>query len=159
MRTSKGDTALQQFMMRSFSRGGSVEGLIGEVHRRLTHLPDEEFIRDPRSHIIRVASQVVSEREPSHRVETESDPTERSESSLDRPSLSPTLQPCSTPEQLKATLVQLSPLYQAVLLLHWREKCSFEHMAKRLGVTVDRVRRCLRKANHAFMTVLGAGYH
>jgi len=151
-------TQLHRFLVRRLGRPQDVDDLAHEVYIRLARLSKPELVRQPRTYLFSVASNLVREfrlrnAQERERVTYDSDtvdqaaehPTHVVEDELaDRLNLQ---------RQIERALLQLPPTQRAVLLLVKRDGLSHAEAAKKAGLSVHTVEKYVTEAVAKMMTM------
>lgn len=141
--------ALQAFFHRRIRSKADAADLAQDVYLRILRVGDFDAIHNPEGYLFTVASNLVKEHAALDRQRA---------ASVDVDALSACDVPTELPDfgvqldgevhvaRLRVVLSQLSPRCRAVLLLQYRHGLSYQEIAERLGVSINTVKKYLKKA-------------
>lgn len=158
-------SALQQYhrQLRAFMRRRTalaqdkdMDDLLQEVWLRLLKANHPELIRDPLNYVLTVGAHLIEEigRRDRRCAEIVAVNSELAEEACERPAAwprDPLAKTVSLQNQVTSALRKLPPLYQAVVLLFYREGQSYEEIAVTLNISVHKVERYLAEAKEEIL--------
>jgi len=133
-----------KFLRTRLANHHEAEDLAQEVYLRLLRVKDNERIHNPRAYVLRVAANVLFEWRllARNRLAHSADPLEHMLDDQD------TLREAETEQEvraLEAALASLSPKCRAVILMHRRDRYTYEEIACRMEISVSMVKKYLVK--------------
>jgi RNA polymerase sigma factor (sigma-70 family) len=155
---------LHSFLVRRMHRAQDkdVDDLVQEVWIRVLKANKTEYVRDPLAYVLTIGAH-VAERFGKQDLRTQqyvAVDSELVESLSDNPANAPPddlAERLSTERQLLKALAKLSPLYQAVLIMFYRDGYKYTEIAKELSISIHKVERYLAEAKEA-ITAIDWGY-
>ena len=135
---------LLRFLQSRLANNHEAEDLAQEVYLRLLRVKDNERIHNPRAYVLRVAANVLFEWRllARNRLAHSPDPLDQL---LDGRDTAHEAEIQQEVRELEAALATLSPKCRAVLLMHRRDRFTYEEIAARLGISVSMVKKYLVK--------------
>lgn len=133
---------LLRFLQARLAKAHEAEDLAQEVYLRLLRVKDNERIRNPRAYVLRVAANVVCEWHLLARNRLAHSP-DLLDHLLDDQDILHEAEIQQQVRELEAVLVMLTPKCRAVLLMHRRDRYTYEEIATRLGISVSMVKKYL----------------
>jgi len=140
---------LQRFLMRRLHDAHDAQDLAQETYLRLLRVERGDLVRNPQAYLYRIASNLVYEFRLRERQEAVTFDSLALEHAAEHPQeLRPdeATERIMSEEQLQAVLMQLSPIYRAILLLRKHEGQSYPQIAATLGISVHTVKKYLARA-------------
>ena len=133
-----------RFLRSRLANDHEAEDLAQEVYLRLLRVKDNERILNPRAYVLRVAANVVFEWRllARNRLAHSADPLDQM---LDGQDTQHEAEVQQEVRQLEAALTTLSPKCRAVLLMHRRDRYTYEEIAAKLEISVSMVKKYLVK--------------
>jgi RNA polymerase sigma factor (sigma-70 family) len=137
-------TDLVRFIARRLRSETDARDLAQEAYVRLLSMKRQDLIRDPRPYLYRIAANILYEFELKRKadvvgqtrwsqdLETEVEPTE--------------MESLHLRTWLDSVLEQLSPKCRTVLILHRRERMTYEEIGARVGISTSMVKKYLAQA-------------
>jgi RNA polymerase sigma-70 factor (ECF subfamily) len=138
---------LVRFLARRVRTVVDAQDLAQEAYVRLLRLERKDLIRDPRSYLYRIASNVLFEFELRRKATMAglsrwSDESRLAEETAVMADDGETL---ALRERLEHVMSELSPKCRAVLILHRREGMTYEEISARLDISASMVKKYLAK--------------
>jgi RNA polymerase sigma-70 factor (ECF subfamily) len=142
---------LYRFLLRRLRGMREAEDLAQDVYIRFLQVPHHALVRRPQAYLYRIAANLVSEfslRQKRGPVVFDSDVVEELSERLGATADEPAdqIQADEHLERLERVIAQLPATYQAVLLLRVRDGLSRDAIAKKLGLSVQTVKKYLFRA-------------
>jgi RNA polymerase sigma-70 factor (ECF subfamily) len=133
-----------RFLRARLANHHEAEDLAQEVYLRLLRVKDDNRILNPRAYVLRVAANVLFEWRllARNRLAHSAEPLEEMPDGQD------TLHEAEVQQEVReveAALATLSPKCRAVLLMHRRDRYTYEEIASSLGISVSMVKKYLVK--------------
>lgn len=135
---------LVRFIARRLRSETDARDLAQEAYVRLLSMKRQDLIRDPRPYLYRIAANILYEFELKRKAdvvgrtrwseehEAEAEPGE--------------MEALHVRRWLESVLDQLSPKCRAVLILHRRERMTYEEIGARIGISTGMVKKYLAQA-------------
>jgi RNA polymerase sigma-70 factor (ECF subfamily) len=133
---------LLRFLQARLAKSHEAEDLAQEVYLRLLRVKDIERIRNPRAYVLRVATNVICEWQLLARNRLTHSP-ELLEQLLDSQDTQHQAEIEQEVRELEAALALLTPKCRAVLLMHRRDRYTYDEIATRMGISVSMVKKYL----------------
>ena len=133
-----------RFLQSRLANSHEAEDLAQEVYLRLLRVKDNERIHNPRAYVLRVAANVLFEWRllARNRLSHSADPLDQM---LDGQDTQHEAEIQQDVRRLEAALAMLSPKCRAVLLMHRRDRYTYEEIAAKLEISVSMVKKYLVK--------------
>ena len=138
---------LVRFIARRVRSAVDAQDLAQEAYVRLLRLERKDLIRDPRSYLYRIASNILYEFELKQRADaaglmrwSDERLTEAKPGSTEGD-----LETLSLRGKLEATMDELSPKCRAVVILHRRDGMTYEEIGSEIGISISMVKKYLAK--------------
>jgi RNA polymerase sigma factor (sigma-70 family) len=138
---SMGDDLLR-FLRSRLAHTHEAEDLAQEVYLRLLRVKDNERISNPRAYVLRVAANVLFEWRllACNRLAHSADPLDQL---LDGKDILHEAEIQQQVRELQAALAVLTPKCRAVLLMHRRDRYTYEEISVKMGISVSMVKKYL----------------
>jgi RNA polymerase sigma factor (sigma-70 family) len=138
-------TDLVRFIARRVRNEADARDLAQEAYVRLLRMKRQDLIRDPRPYLYRVAANVLYEFELRREADvaglTRWSQEQQLSASTDHQQVE--LESLVQRERLEAVLSQLSPKCRAVLILHRRDRMTYDEIAAQIGISASMVKKYL----------------
>jgi RNA polymerase sigma factor (sigma-70 family) len=151
---------LHSFLMRRMHRAQDkdVDDLVQEVWIRLLKANKTEYVRDPLAYVLTIGAHVAErfgkrDRRTQEYVAVDS---ELAEFLSENPATQPVddlAERLSTERQLLNALAKLPALYQAVLIMFYRDGYKYAEIAEALNISIHKVERYLAEAKDAITAI------
>ena len=137
-------TDLVKFIARRLRSESDARDLAREAYVRLLSMKRQDLIRDPRPYLYRIAANILYEFE-----------LKRKADGLGQTRWLQELQPDAEPSEeeslrvrawLESVMEGLSPKCRTVLILHRRERMTYEEISARTGISTSMVKKYLAQA-------------
>jgi|SwirhisoilCB2_FD_contig_31_799234_length_703_multi_2_in_0_out_0_1 RNA polymerase sigma-70 factor (ECF subfamily) len=137
-------TDLVRFIARRLRSGTDARDLAQEAYVRLLSMKRQDLIRDPRPYLYRIAANILYEFELKRKADVAGQ-TRWSEEH--REEVEPgEVESLHLHRWLESVLEKLSPKCRAVLILHRRERMTYEEISARIGISTSMVKKYLAQA-------------
>jgi RNA polymerase sigma-70 factor (ECF subfamily) len=135
---------LFQYLRRRLANEDDAHDLAQEAYLRLLRVSRGELVRDPQAYLYRVARNLVYEQN-SKALPAASRADDSELEALEHPgdALEITVEHARQVELIERAVAELSPRYQAIVLLFCREGLSQSEIAVRVGLSKSMVQKCL----------------
>ena len=142
---------LVRFIAKRVRNDADARDLAQEAYIRLLRVERQDLIRDPRPYLYRVAANILSEFELKRKAEvaglTRWSEVNRADVDSDQSACLDFLEGEAATLHLRqsfeAVLGQLSPKCRAVLILHRRDRMTYEEIAAKIGISKSMVKKYL----------------
>jgi RNA polymerase sigma-70 factor (ECF subfamily) len=137
-------TDLIRFIARRLRSETDARDLAQEAYVRLLSMKRQDLIRDPRPYLYRIAANILYEFE----LKRKADMVGQTRWSQE---LRPDVEPCEIESLhlrgwIESALEGLSPKCRTVLILHRRERMTYEEISARTGISASMVKKYLAQA-------------
>jgi RNA polymerase sigma-70 factor (ECF subfamily) len=140
----KHGTDLVRFIARRLRSETDARDLAQEAYVRLLSVRRQDLIRDPRPYLYRIAANILYEFELKRKADVVGQTHWSQEQLVDEgPDEMESLHLRSC---LESVLEQLSPKCRTVLILHRRERMTYEEIGARIGISTSMVKKYLAQA-------------
>lgn len=138
-------TDLVRFIARRVRNDADARDLAQEAYVRLLRMKRQDLIRDPRPYLYRVAANVLYEFELRREADFVGLTRWSQEQRVDAEAgnQQAELETLVQRERLEAVLRQLSPKCRAVLILHRRDRMTYDEIAAEIGISASMVKKYL----------------
>jgi RNA polymerase sigma-19 factor, ECF subfamily len=130
-------TDLARFIARQLRSEAHAHDLAREAHVRLLSMKREDLIRDPRPYLYRIAANILYEFELKRKASVVGQTRWAQPADVESLHLR---------GWMESVLEGLSPKCRTVLILHRRERMTYEEISARVGISTSMVRKYLAQA-------------
>jgi RNA polymerase sigma factor (sigma-70 family) len=151
---------LHSFLMHRMHRAQDkdVDDLVQEVWIRLLKANKTEYVRDPLAYVLTIGAHVAErfgrrDRRTQEYVAVDSELAEFLSENPANPPADTLAERLSTERQLLNALQKLPALYQAVLIMFYRDGYKYTEIAEALNISIHKVERYLAEAKDAIIAI------
>ena len=137
---------LVRFIARRLRSETAARDLAQEVYVRLLRMKRQDLIRDPRPYLYRIAANVLYEFELKRRADVVGQTRWSQDDEHESDAVPGEIESLHLRCWLESVLEQLSPKCRTVLILHRRERMTYDEIGARIGISTSMVKKYLAQA-------------